>query len=61
MKPILGCDARKRYSVFVRLHEDRKTEPPLRVWHDREEFRAYLNSLGEAADIAISSTRLAGG
>ncbi len=56
MKPILGCDAHKRYSVFVRLHEDGKTEPPLRVEHEREEFRAYLNSLGEASDIAIEST-----
>ena len=32
------------------------SEPPLRVEHEREEFRAYLNSLGEAADIAIEST-----
>jgi transposase len=57
MKPILGCDAHKRYSVFVRLHDDGKTEPPLRVEHEREQFRAYLNSLGEAADIAIESSR----
>jgi hypothetical protein len=56
MKPILGCDAHKRYSVFVQLHEDGKTEPPRRVEHEREEFRAYLNSLGEAADIAIECT-----
>ncbi len=56
MKPILGCDAHKRYSVFVRLHEDGKTEPPRRVEHEREQFRAYLHSLGEAADIAIESS-----
>ena len=56
MKLILGCDAHKRYLVFVRLHEDGKTEPLFGSSRIGEEFRAYWNSLGEAADIAIEST-----
>lgn len=55
-KPILGCDAHKRYSVFVRLREDGKTDPPVRVEHDGGKFRAYLSSLAESTDIAIEST-----
>ncbi len=56
MRPILGCDAHKRYSVFVRLHEDGRSDPPVRVEHDRDRFRAFLDSLGEASDIAVEST-----
>ncbi len=56
MKPILGCDAHKRYSVFVRLRENGKSDPPIRVEHDRGAFRSFLDSLGESSEIAIEST-----
>jgi transposase len=55
-KPILGCDAHKRYSVFVRLHEDGKTDPPQRVEHQREAFVDFLQNLADPTDIAIEST-----
>jgi len=56
MKPILGCDAHKRYSVFVRLRENGKSDPPIRVEHDRGAFRSFLDSPGESSEIAIEST-----
>lgn len=56
MKPILGCDAHKHYSVFVQLFEDGKSSKPVRVEHDRETLRCYLDSLPEKSDIAIEST-----
>ena len=56
MKPILGCDAHKRYSVFVRLRENGKSDPPIRVAHDRGAFRSFLDSPGESSEIAIEST-----
>jgi transposase len=56
MKPVLGCDAHKRYSVFVSLFEDGKTGAPVRVEHQRESFRQYLKSLAEQSEIAIEST-----
>jgi len=55
-RPILGCDAHKRYSVFVRLREDGKADPPTRVNQDNNQLRAYLASLAESSDIAIEST-----
>src|ERR1700742_1420007 len=56
MKPILGCDAHKRYSVFVELFEDGKSSTPVRVEHNRESFRQYLDSLADGSEIAIEST-----
>src|SRR5579859_2662964 len=56
MKPILGCDAHKRYSVFVELFEDGRSSAPVRVEHDRELFRQYLDSLTEQSEIAVEST-----
>ena len=56
MKPVLGCDAHKRYSVFVELFEDGRSGPAVRVDHERETFRRYLDSLAEQSDIAIEST-----
>lgn len=56
MKPILGCDSHKRYSVFVELFEDGKVSQAVRVEHDREVFRAYLASLATESEIALEST-----
>jgi transposase len=53
---ILGCDAHKRYSVFVELFENGQFGNPVRVEHEREAFRRYLNSLPEHSGIAIEST-----
>jgi transposase len=56
MKPVIGCDAHKHYSVFVQINEEGKASAPFRVEHDRERFREYLDSLAIASDMAVEST-----
>lgn len=56
MKPVIGCDAHKHYSVFVQINEQGRASVPVRVEHDRERFREYLDSLATASDIAVEST-----
>ena len=56
MKPVIGCDAHKHYSVFVQINEEGKGSAPFRVEHDRERFREYLDSLAIASDMAVEST-----
>jgi hypothetical protein len=40
-KVYLGCDAHRKYSVFVAMNENGKIEPPVRVEHDRQKFRMF--------------------
>ncbi len=56
MKPVIGCDAHKHYSVFIELKEDGKASAPVRIEHHRQRLREYLESLASSADIAIEST-----
>lgn len=56
MKPVIGCDAHKHYSVFVQMNEEGKSSPPIRVEHDRERFREYLASRASSSEIAVEST-----
>jgi hypothetical protein len=46
----------KGYPVFVELLENGKFSTPVRVEHEREAFRQYLESLPQGSDIAIEST-----
>jgi hypothetical protein len=56
MKPVIGCDAHKHYSVFVQINQEGKASTPVRVEHERERFREYLCSLAAASDIAVEPT-----
>jgi transposase len=51
----IGCDAHKKYSVFVTIDGGGKVSPPDRVVHDREVYRKYLNLLPAGSRIAIES------
>lgn len=52
----IGCDAHKRYSVFVAVNERGEASRPVRVEHDRDTFRAFLRTLPPHSDIAVEST-----
>lgn len=52
----LGCDAHRKYSVFVALDEQGTTTPPVRVEHDRQKFRMFLRHLPPGTDIAVEAT-----
>jgi len=55
MQQFIGCDAHKKFSVFVAVDERGKTSKPVRVEHKRDEFRAYLESLPANSEIALES------
>jgi len=55
MQQFIGCDAHKKFSVFVAVDERGKASKPVRVEHKREVFRAYLESLPASSEIAIES------
>lgn len=56
MKHYLGCDAHKKYSVFVAIDESGKTSRPVRVDHQRDSYREFLRALPSGADIALETT-----
>jgi transposase len=50
-----GCDAHKKYSVFVTINEGGNVGKFERVEHDKELYRKYLNYLPTGSRIAIES------
>jgi transposase len=50
-----GCDAHKKYSVFVSMNERGQCSPAFRVEHTREDLRAFLASLPPGSPIAIET------
>lgn len=55
MGQCIGCDAHKKFSVFVSIDENGQYGPGIRVEHDREVFRAYLRKLEPGSDIALET------
>jgi transposase len=55
METYLGCDAHKKYSVFVAMNEAGEAGPPVRVEHDRALFRSFLRGLPEGSPIAVET------
>jgi transposase len=50
-----GCDAHKKYSVFVTMDDTGKASKADRVVHERETYRRYLKSLPPDVTVAIES------
>ena len=55
MKYYIGCDAHKKYSVFSGLSEAGEIIPAKRVEHEKQKFRAFLETLPPGSEIAIES------
>jgi len=45
MEQFIGCDAHKKFSVFVAVNEKGHAGEALRVAHDRELYREFLSRL----------------
>ncbi len=56
MQPVIGCDAHKKFSVFVSVDQKGKASRPVRVDHDRDLYCQYLRSLPPGSDIALEAT-----
>jgi transposase len=55
-RQVLGCDAHRKYSVFVGIDERGKPSPPVRVEHDRQKFRLFLRRLEPGTEVAVEAT-----
>ncbi len=56
MQPVIGCDAHKKFSVFVSVDEHGKASRPVRVDHDRDLYCKYLGTLPPGSEIALEAT-----
>jgi transposase len=55
MRHFIGCDAHKKYSVFVAIDEEGNVKPAVRVNHEREQYRAFLKGLPAGSPIAVET------
>lgn len=55
MRGCYGCDAHKRYSVFVGLDEAGHGGSSVRVEHDRDSYRSFLRTLPPHSQIAVET------
>ena len=56
MDQFIGCDAHKMYSVFVTVNERGERGPAVRVAHDRETYRRFLQQLPPESPIALEAS-----
>lgn len=56
MQPVVGCDAHKKFSVFVSVDQHGKASRPVRVDHDRDLYCKYLGTLPPGSEIALEAT-----
>jgi transposase len=56
MEQFIGCDAHKKFSVFVVVNEKGQAGPAVRVEHDRQSYREYLAQLPANSIIAIEAS-----
>jgi hypothetical protein len=55
MQQFIGCDAHKKFSVFVAVNEKGHAGEALRVAHDRHVYREFLARLPARSEIAIEA------
>ena len=56
MQQFIGCDAHKKFSVFVAVNEKGHAGEALRVTHDRQLYRDFLGRLPAHSAIAVEAT-----
>jgi transposase len=56
MEQFIGCDAHKKFSVFVAVNEKGHAGEALRVAHDRELYREFLARLPAHSEIAVEAS-----
>src|SRR6266403_2222920 len=57
MEQFIGCDAHKKFSVFVAVNEKGQAGEALRVAHDRMLYREFLARLPAHSAIAVEASR----
>jgi transposase len=56
MKQFIGCDAHKKFSLFIAMNEEGGYGQAIRVGHDRERMRAFLEDLPAGSEIALETS-----
>ena len=56
MEQFIGCDAHKKFSVFVAVNEKGQAGEALRVVHDRQLYREFLARLPAHSTIAVEAS-----
>jgi hypothetical protein len=56
MEQFIGCDADKKFSLFNAMNQEGQYGKPVRVAHDREQMRAFLEALPAASKIALETS-----
>src|SRR5712671_2951848 len=56
MEQFIGCDAHKKFSVFVAVNEKGRAGEALRVTHDRVMYREFLARLPAHSAIAVEAS-----
>src|ERR1700675_3096257 len=56
MEQFIGCDAHKKFSVFVAVNEKGHAGEALRVAHDRHLYREFLARLPAHSAIAVEAS-----
>ena len=56
MEQFIGCDAHKKFSVFVAVNEKGQAGEALRVTHDRQLYREFLARLPAHSAIAVEAS-----
>jgi transposase len=56
MEQFIGCDAHKKFSLFVAMNERGEYGPAVRVSHERQSMRRFLESLAAGSKIALETS-----
>src|SRR5690348_3529746 len=56
MEEFIGCDAHKKYSVFVAVSERGEASAAVRIGHERELYRQFLDRLQPGSQIALEAS-----
>ena len=56
MEQFIGCDAHKKFSVFVAVNEKGQAGEALRVNHERPIYREFLARLPPGSAIAVEAS-----
>jgi transposase len=56
MEQFIGCDAHKKFSVFVAVNEKGQAGEAFRVVHDRQLYREFLARLPAGSTIAVEAS-----
>ena len=56
MEQFIGCDAHKKFSVFVAVNEKGQAGEAVRVPHDRQVYREFLSQLPPHSAIAVEAS-----